>query len=321
MPKGSNHKQTFLVTGSSGFLGSALVESLRARGHVVYEGIRSGRPSAMQRVCSLASSIEKWQQAIHGCDGVFHLAWSTVPGSANSAPLADAQTNVIGTLGLLEALRSQPNTKLLFASSGGTVYGAPGEIPIPETHALCPLGVYGASKVSAEGYIMAYRRQWGIDARIIRLSNPYGPGQNPSGKLGAATVFAARALADQPIEVWGDGDTVRDYLYIDDAITGCITAMDAASGCLTDRDPIFNIGSGQGISLNQIIATLESVLSKPIPVRYHTSRGFDVHINVLDISRATSILGWSPQVDFSSGLRRTVLHLKQHMFDIVCNDR
>ncbi|MFC9041864.1 NAD-dependent epimerase/dehydratase family protein, partial [[Kitasatospora] papulosa] len=207
-------KKTYLVTGASGFIGRSLVERLRANGHVVRCAMRRVMDCANDVECPLGASIDTWLNAIDGVDGVFHLAWSTVPRTANGAPLDDVATNVIGTVALLEAMRRHPGVPFVFASSGGTVYGVPEADRVSESHPLRPLGVYGASKAAVEGYAMLYRRQFNVDARILRVSNPFGPGQNVEGQLGAASIFAWRALAGLDIQIWGDGSVVRDYLYI-----------------------------------------------------------------------------------------------------------
>lgn len=305
--------KTYLVTGARGFLGTALTARLRADGHTVRAGV--SRPSTREGdyFCPLTASVSAWLEAIDGCDGIFHLAWSTVPGTANRAPLDDLETNLLGTVRLLDALKQRPQTRVLFASSGGTVYGAPQSIPITENHVLAPLGAYGAAKLSAETYVAVYRRQWGIDARVLRLSNPYGPGQNTNGGQGAASIFAARSLAGQPIAIWGTGEIVRDYVYIDDVIEAFVKCMNVDNSAFAAIDPVVNIGSGHGVSLNEIVATLESILRRKICVQYSPSRGFDVDVNVLDISRAAKLIGWRPVTDFKTGMTSTIEYLKEHV--------
>ncbi|WP_277187170.1 NAD-dependent epimerase/dehydratase family protein [Caballeronia sp. BR00000012568055] len=312
---GNQTQNTFLVTGSSGFLGRALVGRLLSRGHAV----RTARPLKEARDASsgpssirMDASVQEWREAMEGCSGVFHLAWSTVPSTANMDPVADLETNLAGTVRMLEALRSRPRVTVVFVSSGGTVYGTADTLPILETHPLQPQTAYGASKVSVEHYMMLYRRTWGLDTRIVRLSNPFGPGQNIKGQLGAASIFAARALADEKIEIWGDGSTIRDYVYIDDAINGFLAAMLTPNQRFGTLDPIFNVGSGRGISLRELISVLRTVLEKPVEVDFKPSRGFDVPSNVLDISRARTLLGWTPTVTFEEGLARYITYLKEH---------
>jgi UDP-glucose 4-epimerase len=160
---------------------------------------------------------------------------------------------------------------------------------------------------------LLYRRLWGLDTRIVRLSNPFGPGQNTRGQLGAASIFAARALADEQIEIWGDGSAVRDYIYVDDAIAGLIATMLASSESFGGADPIVNIGSGRGVSLRELISLLTHILDKPIEVLYKPARDFDVRTNVLDITRARTLIGWSPKISIEEGLSRHLNYLRNQL--------
>ncbi|WP_250538457.1 MULTISPECIES: NAD-dependent epimerase/dehydratase family protein [unclassified Caballeronia] len=302
--------RTYLVTGASGFVGRALISRLLADGHRVRAVVRGQPTRDWELTCDLAAPVSAWEKAIDGCDGVFHLAWSTVPGTANSAPLDDLNTNVVGTVRMLEALRGFSSVPLVFASSGGTVYGVPREVPIQESHPLRPMGVYGAAKACAEQYLMAYRRQWNVDARVLRLSNPYGPGQNVEGQLGAATVFAWRAVTGAPINIWGNGSIVRDFVYIGDTVEAFIAMMNASRSVWTETEPVVNIGSGHGVSIIEIIRVIEELMDTKLDVTYHPSRTFDLPINVLDVSLAKRLLDWSPSTRFSDGMTRMLDNLK-----------
>jgi len=318
--RASPTQKTFLVTGGTGFLGRALISRLVADGHCVRVPNRNQEtpaspPASNSRELRLSASVEEWQAAIEGCAGIFHLAWSTVPSVANANPIADLETNLVGTVRLLEAIRQSANVPIVFASSGGTVYGAAETLPIAEHHPLRPLTAYGASKVAAEQYAMLYRRTWDVDARIARLSNPFGPGQNTHGQLGAASIFAARALNNQKIEIWGDGSAIRDYIYIDDAVSGFVATMSAPKSRFGAVEPVINIGSGRGVSLREVITLLSHILETPVEVEFKPSRGFDVPASVLDISRARNLLGWSPTISFEEGLSRYITHLKEQLAD------
>ncbi|MGU7844026.1 NAD-dependent epimerase/dehydratase family protein [Burkholderia sp. AW33-5] len=312
--------KTYLVTGASGFIGRSLVERLQRNGHVVRRAVRRVADSANDVECPLGASVDTWLNAIDGVDGVFHLAWSTVPRTANSAPLDDVATNVMGTVALLEAMRRHPGIPFIFASSGGTVYGVPEAHRVSESHPLRPLGVYGASKASVEGYAMLYRRQFGVDTRILRVSNPFGPGQNVEGQLGAASIFAWRALAGLDIQIWGDGAVVRDYLYIDDAVDAFVATVDATSAAFGHVDPVFNIGSGEGTSLKQIVETIGGILGAPVCVKYEAARSFDVPVSILDVSRAKEVLGWAPKTSFRDGMSETIARFSKNMAFQPCSD-
>jgi UDP-glucose 4-epimerase len=309
--------RTYLVTGGTGFLGRALVARLKTEGQLTRIAGRLPGDNADHTFveCDLDAPVEAWRAALEGCAGVFHLAWATVPSTANSNPLADLETNVGGTVRLLEALRHLPKTPITFASSGGTVYGEAETLPLPEHHPLRPKTAYGVSKTAAEHYALLYRRLWGVDARVVRLSNPYGPGQDIRGQLGAASIFAARALAGERIEIWGDGSAIRDYLYVDDAISGLLATMMASPDRFAALDPVVNIGSGRGVSLRELISLLTHILDKPIDVLYQPAREFDVRASVLDITRARSLLGWRPKIGLEEGLSRHIAYLKQQLVD------
>jgi UDP-glucose 4-epimerase len=306
--------QTYLVTGGTGFLGRALVARLQNQGHIVRVAARFPYGAGLIVACHLDSPVEAWRAAVEGCSGVFHLAWATVPSTANANPLADLEINVAGTLRLLEALRHSPRIPVMFASSGGTVYGEAETLPLSEHHPLRPKTAYGVSKTASEHYALLYRRLWELDTRIVRLSNPFGPGQDIRGQLGAASIFAARALVGERIEIWGDGSAIRDYIYVDDAISGLLAIMSAPPERFVGLDPVVNVGSGRGVSLVELISLLTQILDKPIDVLYKPARDFDVCANVLDITRARSLVGWSPKISLEEGLARHIAYLKQQLF-------
>lgn len=249
--------------------------------------------------CDLASA--EWDALLRDGDVVHHYACSTIPKTANDEPLSDLDVNVRGTLRLLDALRRRSGIRLIFPSSGGTVYGPLRHTPVGEEHSLDPITIYGVSKVAIEKYLGFYRAMHGLDVRIARLSNPYGVGQDPSRKQGAATTFVMRALAGEPIEVWGDGSVIRDYIHISDAVAGLLAIADAPADSLGEH-PVFNIGSGKGVSIAEILQKLEERVGGALRVTYSPSRGFDIPCNVLDIGRARSVLGWTPKLTFDAGM-------------------
>jgi UDP-glucose 4-epimerase len=237
---------------------------------------------------------------------VHHYAWTSIPASANANPIGDLTSNVTTTMALLEALRRKGGGRLVFSSSGGTVYGKLQTVPVPEDHPLAPITAYGAGKVTAEIYLGLYRALHGLDCRIARIANPYGAGQNLARGQGAATTFLHSALKGEPIVVWGDGEVVRDYLHVSDVAAALVALAVAPS---LDEFHTFNIGSGLGVSLNEIVEELERRLNRRIDVRREPSRPFDVPISVLDISRARKILRWEPRLSFGEGIALTMTDL------------
>ena len=251
-----------------------------------------------------------WDSLIQHAEVVHHYVWSSLPASANNNPFGDLSANVGGTLALLEAMRHRGGGRIVFASSGGTVYGRLQTCPVAEDHPRMPITAYGAGKATAEIYLGLYRTLHGVDCRVARISNPFGAGQAVARGQGAVTTFLDRALNKQPIVIWGDGEVVRDYIHITD-VAEAIVAL-ALRADLNDFDT-YNIGSGVGLSLNNIIDAIEAFLNQKLEVRREPGRAFDVPISVLDISRAKTLLGWKPQLSFSEGVARTIADLRKKL--------
>jgi len=235
-----------------------------------------------------------------------HLASSTVPATANEDPLQDVQTNLVGMLRLLQGLRAQAKQpRLLFASSGGAVYGRPQSVPLGETHPTVPMGAYGATKLVIEHHLRIEESLHGLPYRILRLSNPYGEWQRPHGVQGVIAVFAHRALHGLPLDVWGDGSVVRDFVYASD-----VGHAFAAAARHVGESRVFNVGGGAGHSVNHIIQTLEQLLGHAVERRVFPARPFDPPVNVLDIQRAQAELHWKPTVAFEEGVARALEWLR-----------
>jgi UDP-glucose 4-epimerase len=245
-----------------------------------------------------------WEPLIAGAAVIHHYAWTTIPATANVDPTGDLSVNVVSTLALLEAMRRRTDPpRLIFASSGGTVYGKLQQVPVNEDHPRAPITAYGATKAAVELYLGYYRAIYGLDCRVARLANPFGSGQDFARGQGAATTFLHNALTGRAITIWGDGETVRDYIHVSDAAAGMV-ALACASPI--DGPWIFNIASGHGVSLNGIVAELEARLDRKLEVHRVSGRSFDVPISVLDVTLAYDVLGWSPRLSFSDGMARTL---------------
>ncbi|WP_332116126.1 NAD-dependent epimerase/dehydratase family protein [Azorhizobium caulinodans] len=305
-----------LILGGCGFIGRHVAILLARAGHKVILADRV--PLSFGFDDDVAGSIAwrpfdlataDWDDLIAGIDVIHHYAWASIPSSANADPGADMKGNVLPTIALLDAMRARQEERkrrLVFSSSGGTVYGRLHRVPVREDHALNPLNAYGAGKAAAELYISTYSNLHGLDTRIARLSNPFGAGQNLARGQGAATTFLARAINNEQIVIWGDGEVVRDYVHIADAAAGLMALACANS---VGASHTFNIGSGQGVTLNAIIAELETELGRPLDVRYEPARPYDVPVSVLDISAAHAALGWRPRFSFAEGIRLTLADL------------
>ncbi len=298
-----------VVLGGAGFIGSHLAERLLAAGHAVRifdlhdPGPASGYPRHRDIEWMAGNFLDREgvRKAVSGCQAVFHLVSTTLPKSSNEDPVSDVESNVVGTLHLLEAWRRGAGGKIVFVSSGGTVYGVPRTVPITEEHPTHPISSYGITKLTIEKYLELYRVLHGVDYCVLRLANPFGERQRVASGQGAVTTFLHRAHRREPIEIWGDGKIVRDYLYVGDVADALVRAL----GHTGDRR-IINIGSGIGRDLNQIITAIERVIGRPVERRHLPGRNFDVPANVLDIGLARSELGWQPATAFEEGLARTL---------------
>jgi len=299
-----------LVLGGAGFIGAALVQKLNELGFDVTAVDRYWvmKPAGVKCVTGDVFDTSCLNDVMPNQDVVFHLVSTTVPASSNKSPVFDCETNVIGALKILDAMVKNNVEKIVFSSSGGTVYGIPDFIPIAEDSPNFPISAYGIGKLAIEKYLNLYSYLHGIHAVALRLSNPYGPGQIPEKGQGAIATFVKRALLDETIEIWGDGSVVRDFIYIDDVVDAFI-ASEQASEPFT----LLNIALGQGRSLLEILAVIEEELGNKVAVSFQPSRACDVPEVVLDIQKARSALGWQPKHSFEEGMKKLITHMKSQL--------
>ena len=293
------------VLGGGGFIGTNLCRRLKAAGADVRAIGRSlAFPDAMDGVPWTQADFDDTASlaaAIAGADTVVHLISTTTPASSNVDMAQDVAANLLPTLALLDKCLELGIRRVVFLSSGGTVYGIPKSTPIPETAATDPISSYGVVRLTIEKYLGLYRHLHGLDSIVLRVANPYGPYQRLRGHQGLVPAFLERILNDEPIEIWGDGETVRDYVFVEDVAE----AIQLAIG-YEGREKLFNIGSGHGRTVNEVAQSLRDVLGLPVRTDYRQARPVDVPRNILDISRADATLDWRPRVSWEEGLRRTV---------------
>lgn len=296
----------YLVLGGNGFIGSHLVDLLLHEGHGVRVYDRAddrfrNRLAEVEYIYGELGNQGLIRAALTDMDVVFHLVNTTIPGTSNADPAFDVQSNVVDTIRLLEECVSAKIKRLVFTSSGGTVYGIPQTVPIPESHPLNPTCSYGITKLTIEKYLALFGHLYGLECVTLRPSNAYGERQNPFGQQGVVGVFLGKIVHQEPIIIWGDGSVTRDFVYAGDLAAALYQA--AICNSLTERT--FNIGSGSGASINEVLEALSVVTGQDLDVRYTEARQFDVPVNVLDISLAKERLGWAPVTDLVSGLSRT----------------
>lgn len=297
-----------LITGGFGFIGAKLANTLSDAGHIVIVVARPGStPSRKLREnitvhrCDTYCADSAISLLHSGVDVCFHLANKNTPAESNKDITADINNNLISTIKLLNALKDN-NVKIVYMSSGGTVYGNIDKASINEDDTGHPMCSYGIVKKTVEDYLHLYAKLYGLDFCIIRLANVYGVGQRLGAAQGAISAFIYKALTNESIEIWGDGSVIRDYVYIDDVVAAIIAAAESRIPNMT-----YNIGSGTGHSLNRIIEILRHNLNdRELNVNYSPGRALDVQVNVLDISRARTNLLWNPKVDLMSGISMTV---------------
>lgn len=240
------------------------------------------------------------RDAVEDVEVVYHFASTTIPKTSNDDPVYDVRSNVVDTLGLLEACVAAGVRKVIFASSGGTIYGPPRTVPIPENHPTDPITSYGIVKLAVEKYLSLFHHLYGLDYAALRISNPYGPYQDPAGQQGVVAVFLRRLHTGQPITIWGDGSVVRDYLYISDLVEALVLAAGEEI-----QQKVLNVGSGQGVSLRDLISHISVAAGEEPVVQYLPGRTLDVPANVLDVRRAGEELGWTPRTELANGLAAT----------------
>jgi len=293
-----------LVIGGGGFIGVSLVSALSDAGCEVSVLDRRGPPAchANQQfkihvgdICDVAVL----RSALEGVDVVVHLASSVVPATSNLDPVADVENNLIGVIRLLEVMREMGTRRLIYFSSGGTVYGPPRVLPICEDHPESPISSYGIVKGASEKYIRMFGHLHGLRYCILRPSNPYGPGQLDRASQGVIAAYLWRLARREHIEIWGDGNVVRDFIYIDDLVSGSTRVIiDGVEGT-------YNVGAGAGQSINEIISVIARVTGLTPDVRYLSGRGVDVPQVVLYISKLCSVNSWRPSIAIEQGIAKT----------------
>lgn len=298
-----------LVTGGAGFIGSHVVDVLRASGHdiVVVDDLSSGR------LDNIANDVEVVQHDITDPatpsvmrrlrpNAVVHAAAQVSVARSTGDPAGDARTNILGSIQVFTGAREAGVTSIVYVTTGGALYGEPRYLPCDEDHPIEPLSPYGMSKWAGERYLALLLAD--TPRVVLRLANVFGPRQNTEGEAGVVAAFAIRMLAGRSVDIHGDGQQTRDFVYVGDVAAAVAAA--AARGAAVSRSLTVNIGSGQATSVEQLYRTMRELTGDvPPPVRTARRPG-DVEHSVLDVRRAERELGWSSQVSLADGLARTI---------------
>ncbi len=307
-----------MVTGGAGFIGSNLVDRLLAEGSQVdaVDDLSTGRLNNLADARSERGGDFSFHQldvrspelveliGRRRPEVIFHLAAQADVRISVDRPVFDAEVNILGTLRVLEGARSAGTRRVVFAASGGTLYGEPDgdDLPVRETATQRPLSPYGVSKKSAIDYLVAFRELHSIEFCALALANIYGPRQDPHGEAGVVAIFAARMLSDKPVTIFGDGEQTRDFLYVDDAVDAFVRASERGGG-LT-----LNIGTGTEVSVNTLHTVMADLCGSDIPAVYAPERPGEIRRSSLDASKAAIHLGWRPFTPLQAGIAATLEH-------------
>jgi UDP-glucose 4-epimerase len=297
-----------LVTGGAGFIGSHVADAYLQEGHEV--AVLDNLSTGFRR--NVPTKAVFFETDILDSEGVFRVFEEFQPEIVNHhaaqmdvrrsliEPEFDARTNILGSLHLILASVSYAVKKFIYISTCGAVYGEPKSLPVREDHPVNPECAYGISKHTVEHYLHLYRFLEGLDYTVLRYPNVYGPRQNPKGEAGVNAIFIDQMLEGTIPTIYGDGEQLRDYVYVGDIVAANVAALTRGSG------EIVNIGSGTGVSVNQIVTVLARLLDFRESPKYAPARAGEIYKIYLDPTHAKEILGWKAQVPFEEGLRRTI---------------
>lgn len=300
-----------LVTGGAGFIGSHIVEAYLAAGHDVHvidslvTGRRENVPAGavLHEVDIRSDDVDAVFRAFHP-EVVNHLAAQASVKVSTSQPLLDLEINGGGTMHMATLAANHGVRKFIYSSTGGALYGDPDFVPVPETHPIRPLSPYGQSKRVGELYLELVARTKGLKYTILRYANAYGPRQDPHGEAGVCAIFTGLMLEGQPCTIDGDGEQLKDYVYVGDIARANLLALERGTG------HALNIGTGKGTSVNAIFTALQQATGSTTPARYGPPRPGDVRNIWLDSALALQELGWQHEIGFEEGIGLTVASVR-----------
>lgn len=295
-----------LVLGANGFIGSHLVDALVVAGHNVRAFDRFGdskpRFNESQNIELRKGDFLNrgdLEKAVKDMEYVFHFISTTTPATAENDPLIDVDTNIKMSINLFQECSKQGVKKVIFASTGGAIYGSTSGEPIPETALPQPISPYAIGKLTIEHYLRYFQKKFGLDSLVFRISNPYGERHALNAKQGVINIFLEQIASGQPITVLGDGKMVRDYIYVTDVAQMITDSFESA------KDQVYNLGSGHGRSINDLVETIEQIANKPVQKLHKDNPATFINKVILNTDRFQSEFNASPTVELEEGIKRT----------------
>lgn len=310
---------TVLVTGGAGFIGSHLADRLLAEGHRVIsvDDLTTGRIANLAEARGYGKEFTFFNMDVraegllplferHRPEVIFHLAAQSGVRPSLGDPARDASINIMGTINVLECATKVEARKVIYAASGGTIYGEPRRLPAKESTAQAshPMSPYGISKKVVLDYLGFYQRYRGLEYTACALGNVYGPRQDPHGEAGVIAIFAQRMLANEPVTIFGDGNQTRDYVFVDDVVHAFVQSLERGSGKLV------NIGTGLEASVNHLFRLLADITGYEREPDHGPLPPGELRRNALDISSASNAIAWKPWTHLEDGLAETVAFLR-----------
>jgi UDP-glucose 4-epimerase len=299
-----------LVTGGAGFIGSHVVDAYLAEGYevAIVDDLSTGRRSNLNPAATfyqldirdpkLSEVFERERP-----DYVNHHAAQMDVRRSVADPIFDASVNVLGSINLIECARNARVKRFIYISTGGAVYGEPEYLPCDEAHPINPICQYGASKHTVEHYLYMYRENYGLEYVVLRYPNVFGPRQDPRGEAGVVAIFTGQMLAGEPVVINGDGEQVRDFVFVGDCARGNLLATTTEQA-----NTIYNLGWGRGTSVNDIFWGLKAITGYEREPVYGPAKVGETRRIYLDASKANEKLGWAPAVSLEEGLSQTVAY-------------
>jgi UDP-glucose 4-epimerase len=304
-----------LITGGAGFIGSSVAAGYIGAGHdvTIVDDLSTGR---MENIPPEAHFFKADIRDFAQLGRIFsevspdvvnhHAAQMDIRRSLRE-PLFDAGVNILGTLSLLEACVQHSVKKIIFASSGGAIYGEPKQLPATESTQELPISHYGVAKLAVERYLHAYKHLYGLPSVVLRYANVYGPRQNPHGEAGVVAIFTGQMLHGEVPTIFGDGSKTRDYVFVDDIVAANLLALSR------QESGIFNIGSGIQVSDYGIFDAIRRCVGFTLEPKYASRRAGEVEFIALDPTAASIGLGWRPKVGLLDGIGKTVEHIRSQV--------